>query len=70
VKSRFQSELPVAGKPRKYQNTISSLITIYKEEGFSAVYKGFQPKAIRMGLGGAVAMSSFELFQYLVIELR
>ena len=62
VKSRFQSQLKDA-KPLKYNYTIPSLITIYKEEGLSSCYKGFRPKAIRMGLGGAVAMFTFELFQ-------
>lgn len=60
VKSRFQSQLHVPGVPLKYQYTIPSLVTIWKEEGFTSCYKGFQPKAIRMGLGGAVAMASFE----------
>jgi solute carrier family 25 2-oxodicarboxylate transporter 21 len=65
VKSRFQSQVK-DGKPLKYSYTIPSLITIYKEEGLSSCYKGFRPKAIRMGLGGAVAMFTFELFQTLL----
>jgi solute carrier family 25 (mitochondrial 2-oxodicarboxylate transporter), member 21 len=58
VKSRFQSQLP--GQQLKYRNTLQSLATIYREEGLSSCYKGFKPKAIRMGLGGAVAMATFE----------
>ena len=65
VKSRFQSELPLEGQPRKYAHTLPALARIYREEGFTAIYKGFLPKAIRMGLGGAVAMSTFEFVQYL-----
>ena len=66
VKSRFQSQLKDS-KILKYKYTIPSLITIYKEEGLSSCYKGFRPKAIRMGLGGAVAMFTFELFQSILI---
>ena len=40
---------------------------IVRMEGLQAAYKGFQPKAIRMGLGGAVAMASFDLSQYLLM---
>jgi solute carrier family 25 2-oxodicarboxylate transporter 21 len=57
--------LRIPGQERKYKHTLSTLVQIYREEGLSAVYKGFQPKAIRMGLGGAVAMSSFELTQHM-----
>ena len=67
VKSRFQSELRVPNQPRVYQHTIPSLIMIIRNEGIQASYKGFLPKAIRMGLGGAVAMASFELTQYLLL---
>lgn len=58
VKSRFQSQINVA--PLKYTSTFQTLALIYKEEGITAMYKGFKPKAIRMGLGGAVAMATFE----------
>ena len=63
VKSRFQSQVKVKGVMPKYRYTIPSLISIYKEEGgLSSCYKGFRPKAIRMGLGGAVSMFVFEVF--------
>lgn len=63
VKSRFQSQLPPElnnGQPRKYRFTLPSLYTIFREEGPKAMYKGFAPKAIRMGLGGGVCMATFE----------
>ena len=76
VKSRFQSQIPLdlqvleASKSGravptqlKYRNTFQTLFLIYREEGFFACYKGFKPKAIRMGLGGGVAMMTFELIQ-------
>ena len=53
------------GSPPRYTSTFQTLRLIYREEGLSACYKGFVPKAIRMGLGGAVAMSTFELVQYI-----
>lgn len=59
VKSRFQSQLP--SSTPKYRSTFQSLGLILKEEGLAACYKGFQPKAIRMGLGGGVAMLTFEM---------
>lgn len=65
VKSRFQSQIPASdangNMPLKYRNTFQTLHLIFTEEGMTACYKGFQPKAIRMGLGGAVGMMSFEL---------
>lgn len=72
VKSRFQSQLPllalgseghVPGQVLKYRGIFQSLLCIYREEGIASCYKGFQPKAIRMGLGGAVSMMVFELVQ-------
>lgn len=54
----------LTGCPPRYTSTFQTLSLIYKEEGLSACYKGFAPKAIRMGLGGAVAMSTFEFVQY------
>lgn len=66
VKSRFQSQLPLAqGEPGvlKYRNTLQTLAVIYREEGLAACYKGFKPKAIRMGLGGGVAMMTFEFLK-------
>jgi solute carrier family 25 2-oxodicarboxylate transporter 21 len=64
VKSRFQSQLPQPAHLMKYRYTLQSLYVIYKEEGLASCYKGFRPKAIRMGLGGAVSMAVFELIQY------
>jgi solute carrier family 25 2-oxodicarboxylate transporter 21 len=61
AKSRFQSQIKVPGTIPKYRYTWQTLFLVYKEEGLGSVYKGFKPKAIRMGLGGAVAMFSFEL---------
>lgn len=66
VKSRFQSQMHLTNSdgtkvPLKYRGTFQTLFLIYKEEGIAACYKGFKPKAIRMGLGGGVAMMTFEI---------
>jgi hypothetical protein len=79
VKSRFQSQVPIIStdivsggggvgglSPKytlKYHSTFQTLALICKEEGFLACYKGFSAGAIRMGLGGGVAMTTFELIQ-------
>lgn len=60
TKSRFQSQVHVPGQVPKYRFTLPSLAAIVREEGVAAVYKGFAPKAWRMGLGGAVSMAAFE----------
>lgn len=53
VKSRIQ-----AGSTR-YIWTIPSLITVAKEEGFGALYKGFIPKVLRLGPGGGILLVVF-----------
>lgn len=60
VKSRYQSQMYQPGIPPKYRGVWQSLGIIYREEGINSCYKGFRPKALRMGLGGAVAMVTFE----------
>lgn len=61
VKSRFQSQLPATDAvPLKYRNSFQTLSLIIKEEGIASMYKGFKPKALRMGIGGAIAMTTFE----------
>lgn len=55
VKSRIQS----GSHPGKYSWTIPSLGTILREEGFSALYKGFLPKVLRLGPGGGILLVVF-----------
>ncbi|MEW5306733.1 MAG: hypothetical protein WDW36_009177 [Sanguina aurantia] len=57
VKSRFQSQLP---DNRKYTSTIGALTTIYQEEGPQALYKGFWPKAMRLGIGQTFGLMVFQ----------
>lgn len=53
VKSRIQ-----AGST-KYIWTIPSVLTVAKEEGFAALYKGFVPKVLRLGPGGGILLVVF-----------
>lgn len=60
AKSRIQSQKYSAGETPKYRSPFSTLYTIFTEEGPRAIYKGYAPKVLRMGLGGAIAMAAFE----------
>ncbi|KYQ88810.1 mitochondrial substrate carrier family protein [Tieghemostelium lacteum] len=53
VKSRIQNQ---AEGPRKYNWCLPSIYTVFKEEGFSALYKGFLPKVLRLGPGGGILL--------------
>lgn len=57
AKSRIQGD--AAPVPR-YRSTLQTLMLILKEEGPRACYKGFVPKAWRMGVGGAVGIFTYE----------
>lgn len=43
-------------------------MTIYKEEGFRALYKGFVPKVMRLGPGGGVLLVVFEFITKYIRE--
>ncbi|KAF8004122.1 hypothetical protein HF325_001570 [Metschnikowia pulcherrima] len=53
VKSRIQ-----AGSS-KYVWTFPSVLTVAKEEGVAALYKGFIPKVLRLGPGGGILLVVF-----------
>lgn len=59
AKSRIQGPQPIPGQI-KYRGTLKSVRTIYLEEGFFALYKGFTPKVMRLGPGGAIVMVGYE----------
>ncbi|KAF2223149.1 mitochondrial 2-oxodicarboxylate transport protein [Elsinoe ampelina] len=58
VKSRIQNSQKGAGA-RKYNWAVPALGTVYKEEGFRALYKGFLPKVLRLGPGGGILLVVF-----------
>ncbi|AAS51335.2 ACR109Wp [Eremothecium gossypii ATCC 10895] len=59
VKSRIQNTAVIPGVVRKYNWSLPSLLTIYREEGFRALYKGFVPKVLRLGPGGGILLVVF-----------
>ncbi|EJT97157.1 organic acid transporter [Dacryopinax primogenitus] len=56
VKSRIQGATKVPGIVPKYNWTIPSLFVVAREEGLSALYKGFVPKVLRLAPGGGVLL--------------
>lgn len=59
IKSRVQNSPRVPGGVPKYNWTCPALLTIAREEGFSALYKGFLPKVMRLGPGGGILLVVF-----------
>ncbi|AET41607.1 uncharacterized protein Ecym_8329 [Eremothecium cymbalariae DBVPG len=59
VKSRIQNTAIVPGVARKYNWSWPAVLTIYREEGFKALYKGFVPKVLRLGPGGGILLVVF-----------
>ncbi|KAK7206675.1 mitochondrial inner membrane transporter, exports 2-oxoadipate and 2-oxoglutarate from the mitochond [Myxozyma melibiosi] len=59
VKSRIQNTIRVEGVTPKYNWAFGSIITVAKEEGFGALYKGFIPKVLRLGPGGGILLVVF-----------
>ncbi|KAJ8972891.1 hypothetical protein NQ317_008512 [Molorchus minor] len=59
AKSRIQGPQPVPGVI-KYRSTIGSIIIVYREEGFRALYKGLLPKVLRLGPGGAIMLVVYD----------
>ena len=59
VKSRIQNSPKIAGGVPKYGWAWPALGTVAREEGFSALYKGFAPKVLRLGPGGGILLVVF-----------
>lgn len=59
VKSRIQNSPKVPGQTPKYNWAWPAVATVAKEEGFSALYKGFLPKVLRLGPGGGILLVVF-----------
>lgn len=39
---------------------MGAIQTVYKEEGFRALYKGLTPKVMRLGPGGAIMLVVYD----------
>ncbi|KAI0724805.1 mitochondrial carrier [Fomitopsis betulina] len=61
VKSRIQGTTKVPGIVPKYNWTYPALVTIMREEGPVALYKGFVPKVLRLAPGGGVLLLVVEV---------
>jgi solute carrier family 25 2-oxodicarboxylate transporter 21 len=59
VKSRIQNSPKIAGTVPKYNWAWPAVATVFREEGFSALYKGFIPKVLRLGPGGGILLVVF-----------
>ncbi|XP_047480815.1 mitochondrial 2-oxodicarboxylate carrier-like isoform X1 [Penaeus chinensis] len=59
AKSRIQGPQPVPGEI-KYRTTFGAIATVYREEGFLALYKGIVPKVLRLGPGAGIMMIVYE----------
>uniref|UniRef100_A0A5S6R0L4 Mitochondrial 2-oxodicarboxylate carrier n=1 Tax=Trichuris muris TaxID=70415 RepID=A0A5S6R0L4_TRIMR len=65
VKSRIQA----GGLNGKYKTCLQSIATVYREEGFRALYKGLVPKVMRLGPGGAILMVIYE-YMFDLLKLK
>jgi len=54
VKSRMQNQKK--GGTLKYNWAMPSLVTVLREEGFRALYKGYGPRLLRLGPGGGIML--------------
>ncbi|KAI5302425.1 hypothetical protein KEM56_000707 [Ascosphaera pollenicola] len=70
VKSRIQNSPRVAGSTPKYNWAFPALGTVFKEEGFGALYKGFIPKVLRLGPGGGILLVVFTSMMDLFRKIR
>ncbi|PBP21855.1 hypothetical protein BUE80_DR007369 [Diplocarpon rosae] len=59
VKSRIQNSPRIGGSVPKYNWAWPAVGTVFKEEGFGALYKGFLPKVLRLGPGGGILLVVF-----------
>jgi len=61
VKSRIQGATRVPGVVPKYNWTYPALVTIAREEGVRALWKGFVPKVLRLAPGGGILLLVVEV---------
>ena len=66
VKSRVQASRRGCDSGGAGPSLPARLGAIAREEGVRGLYAGFAPKAMRMGLGGAVGITTFELARRLL----
>ena len=60
VVSRMRNVLP-GDPPSPYRSAWQSVLLISREEGVGALYKGFGPKVLRLGPGGGILLTVYQL---------
>mmetsp|Transcript_31678 Transcript_31678/g.67086 ORF Transcript_31678/g.67086 Transcript_31678/m.67086 type:complete len:416 (-) Transcript_31678:8-1255(-) len=60
VKTRMQKQVVEPGKELKYKSLFQSCITIAKEEGTPALWKGITPRLMRIMPGQAITFMTYE----------
>jgi solute carrier family 25 citrate transporter 1 len=72
-KTRMQSQYhsmmdPAQMQHRKYTNVVQTAMTIVREEGLSALYKGLVPTMLRQGLNQAVNFTAYNKIKTKVMD--
>lgn len=71
MQSQYNSMVdPAQLARRKYTNAFQTAITIVREEGLSALYKGILPTMMRQGCNQAVNFSTYNLFKKKLLEIQ
>lgn len=66
AKSRIQGS-----QNNEYRGTLRTIATVYRQEGFRALYKGLLPKVLRLGPGGAIMLVVYDyMHAYLTVKLK
>jgi len=60
VKSRIQNQVPGPNGALEFTSVAQAIPAIYRTEGPLALYKGFTATVMRLGLGSAVALATFD----------
>jgi solute carrier family 25 S-adenosylmethionine transporter 26 len=60
AKTRIMLEVVPEGATKKYTAALPTLATIFKEEGFTALFKGLVPRVSWITLGGFVFFGAYE----------
>lgn len=61
---------PVQKQHRKYTNVVQTAVTIVREEGFGALYKGVVPTMLRQGCNQAVNFTAYNIIKKKVMEYQ
>jgi solute carrier family 25 citrate transporter 1 len=60
VKTRLQKQVVIPGKEPKYTGLVQACVTIAREEGILALWKGITPRLLRIMPGQAITFMTYE----------